>query len=848
MRTETMILPALQVAAILLAALAAAAAADDDGNEHGVLLPSVALPQEALVLDQSHQMEVADGNSNVDDDDDSEHDHIMHFQRRSFSSSASTSPRQQHQQQQRQSLLRRRRQESLGSTTAAGGGRGEDGKPGRSEQRDRTTLPPSPEIYHSEDELDCAWFYMHGHFDVVGCESGEEFPHSNETEGVVDPGDDTNSTEDGGSDDDVGDTITIDNDNNAKRPPPLVYVIHSIALDESPQEFEDYMKRRLVALSTDVVTDLIDQRTPFQSQQRRTSPTDPGGRRRRLIHRHHHRRRRLSDDQFNAATKQDPMAFLLHSITVLNPMDGDGPEDDAVERPPTFLNPDFLIPTDPPTVFNPEFTVEVELPPPPRETPSMSPTEEPRFTIGIPPPQYNTDDAPSQSPTKEPMFTIGIPPPPPNDDAAESKIASPQLGTAHTPAGDSEAAGTSNNDDNWDVHWYHIEIAYEAYWPDGPRIMHPYVLGNISHVCQHVLNDAIRQEYYFEKMRQGYILKDYETSTSDDNEFSFPILAASVYGKEDEFDWSLIQKPKTSSTTTTSSSSDVASNDDDNDTNENNNPTFPNHLNRHKWKLREWFGVLLLLFTMMTTLGLSYIAHQMKQQKQKEEWKVYLTENGIEDILEYGWDYRRQQGNDSQDQQQNTLQRGNTQQMVLNIYNKSNIGYNDENSLLQGPTTRNAGAAMEELYAMENEIILSKKKQSKGTAIQDVHNNDENDDKMKTNKDDDKMKLIEKLEDDDDKELQCAIEQSLDANGPQQMIDPDDDDDDDMNDDNDDNVTMKNDDNGDNDEESPIETMATAVPLSIENESPPPLMATVLLDDDNGNDNDNGNRNEETQD
>mmetsp|Transcript_34479 Transcript_34479/g.83182 ORF Transcript_34479/g.83182 Transcript_34479/m.83182 type:complete len:932 (+) Transcript_34479:346-3141(+) len=106
-----------------------------------------------------------------------------------------------------------------------------------------------------------------------------------------------------------------------------------------------------------------------------------------------------------------------------------------------------------------------------------------------------------------------------------------------------------------------------------------------------------------------------------------------------------------------------------------------------KWGIREWVGLTILSSTIFTAFTLSLVASYLQRQRQREEaWGAVLTEEGVGEILQVGWKY--QEGMIPPTEKDDNLQVENDtdqqRQLYLQIYDKAKLGYNDENSMLQG--------------------------------------------------------------------------------------------------------------------------------------------------------------------
>lgn len=107
-----------------------------------------------------------------------------------------------------------------------------------------------------------------------------------------------------------------------------------------------------------------------------------------------------------------------------------------------------------------------------------------------------------------------------------------------------------------------------------------------------------------------------------------------------------------------------------------------------EWEFREWFGLALLAATLfMASLLTAISAHVQRHhphhhlaKKPLGPWDAAgLTEQGVGELLNIGWAYHQQDGEDGQGGQ-----------LFLQVYNKGKLGYSDENSVLQGDVLQHA--------------------------------------------------------------------------------------------------------------------------------------------------------------
>jgi hypothetical protein len=87
-----------------------------------------------------------------------------------------------------------------------------------------------------------------------------------------------------------------------------------------------------------------------------------------------------------------------------------------------------------------------------------------------------------------------------------------------------------------------------------------------------------------------------------------------------------------------------------------------------EWEGREWVGLGIGLVTIVATTILTLLSSHFRRRRQINQhlWGG-LTEQGVGDLLEVRWRYHHH-----------------NQQLVLQVFENTQIGYNDDNSLLQG--------------------------------------------------------------------------------------------------------------------------------------------------------------------
>jgi hypothetical protein len=204
--------------------------------------------------------------------------------------------------------------------------------------------------------------------------------------------------------------------------------------------------------------------------------------------------------------------------------------------------------------------------------------------------------------------------------------------------------------------WYTAQVDYGAFLKTendkAPKpIRSQDTVGNITKFCQYVVNRAIASgdllEHLLQAVEKAKDEQDPEDSTFDitgeaDNEI---IMVGVAIAGLDEEDSASVKSDETS----------------------NRMYTEPLEL---EWGPREWSGLVLFWITLIFATTLTYCATVLqRKQSTKQRWGAVLTEHGVSSILQVGYRYHTQEGDN---------------QLFLQVYDKGKAGYNDDNSVLQG--------------------------------------------------------------------------------------------------------------------------------------------------------------------
>ena len=86
-----------------------------------------------------------------------------------------------------------------------------------------------------------------------------------------------------------------------------------------------------------------------------------------------------------------------------------------------------------------------------------------------------------------------------------------------------------------------------------------------------------------------------------------------------------------------------------------------------EWSAREWFGLGLCVSTITIAALLTLVSSRI-QRRESTKCLWGLTEQGVGELLNLGWTYQQERNG----------------QLFLKIFDKGQIGYTDDNSVLRG--------------------------------------------------------------------------------------------------------------------------------------------------------------------
>jgi hypothetical protein len=224
--------------------------------------------------------------------------------------------------------------------------------------------------------------------------------------------------------------------------------------------------------------------------------------------------------------------------------------------------------------------------------------------------------------------------------------------------------------------WWQAQVDYVAFWTEQMNpVENDKILVNVTEFCSLVINHTIENGEFLKQLQLVAAASAEEEAGGSDNDNTatfdeqqgeaapqagtaadgIAFYAVSPVGDESNWD------ATTGASTITVTSSKA--------------PTHPDPLSL-SWGAREWGGLSLCLSTLLLATILSCCAVVLGRRRSKEQtWGAVFTEKGIDDLLQVGWKYKYHQD-------------GNDPQLFLQVYDKGKMGYNDDNSILQGGIER----------------------------------------------------------------------------------------------------------------------------------------------------------------
>ncbi|KAG7351680.1 hypothetical protein IV203_007728 [Nitzschia inconspicua] len=250
--------------------------------------------------------------------------------------------------------------------------------------------------------------------------------------------------------------------------------------------------------------------------------------------------------------------------------------------------------------------------------------------------------------------------------------------------------------------WYVIYADYAVYWMDSGRpILQSQVLWEINKGCDDVLDISLHRDDYWDLLTSLHFGQDLVLRRPDIEQpyGSYEKGLADCQDLGDEYDLDPFLPGNVGSGGGPPS---MEIQDEEPSTN-GTAATYPYVIataaSEIVWGTREWMGLALFLSTMVFAVSLLLIATVLHERQRKQElWGVNLTEAGVNDFLGVGWRYTQEEAraaaamasleNDNDNNNEEEDDDNDTPQLFLQVYDKGRLGYNDDNSMLQGGIER----------------------------------------------------------------------------------------------------------------------------------------------------------------
>eukprot|EP00980_Cylindrotheca_fusiformis_P023124 scaffold10164_cov97-Cylindrotheca_fusiformis.AAC.2 len=217
--------------------------------------------------------------------------------------------------------------------------------------------------------------------------------------------------------------------------------------------------------------------------------------------------------------------------------------------------------------------------------------------------------------------------------------------------------GVSSKQNVW---FYPFEVEYMAFWKDDKDVVRDTnLMKNVTRICWQVGNyttetGQLRDEILIEMEKQ--LLLDKEDSDADDS------------GSSDsgDYEWTVSEKDiffdPDFANGPVKGYDDVVF------------PTYPMPL-EDDWDKRSHVGALLFGATTFMALLMRYCSTRSPRSPPQDTMMTggthFLTEEGVNEILQVGWNFQKPKDGSAAD-------------LFMQVYDKSKVGYNDDNSMLMG--------------------------------------------------------------------------------------------------------------------------------------------------------------------
>eukprot|EP00934_Nitzschia_sp_Nitz4_P009392 Nitzschia sp. Nitz4//scaffold5_size260463//81557//83321//NITZ4_000966-RA/size260463-processed-gene-0.374-mRNA-1//-1//CDS//3329555292//9382//frame0 len=205
--------------------------------------------------------------------------------------------------------------------------------------------------------------------------------------------------------------------------------------------------------------------------------------------------------------------------------------------------------------------------------------------------------------------------------------------------------------------WLQFRPEFSVYWPNGNPILSSSYIQQIENVCVGYINGTVEDGHYWLDLLEAdpeAMLVASPTRYEGQDEAAI----AAIERFQGEYALSFDDYGATVDQPTSSPEAPDSSIEYE----------FADPLTL-MWGVREWSGLGLGVVTLCFAFLLSALSSQVyKRQETQHIWG--LTEQGVGELLAVGWTYHKQEGTGGQ--------------LYLKVFDKGRLGYNDDNSVLDG--------------------------------------------------------------------------------------------------------------------------------------------------------------------
>lgn len=235
-----------------------------------------------------------------------------------------------------------------------------------------------------------------------------------------------------------------------------------------------------------------------------------------------------------------------------------------------------------------------------------------------------------------------------NDDQASNATRKSDIWLHHWHTGLLENIGTAAAEETW---YYPVQIEYLSWWKDTEQlVIDQDLMKNVTRICWQVGNHTIQNGQLRAEIKDE-IEKKAAMEDATENIWELKYLL----DEDDGFELNAQAQ--------SSADGDIIY------------PTYPIPLYRD-WEKREYVGSLIFATTTFVAMLLALCSIRSKmsatlQQRNQDRGTHFLTEEGVNDILQVGWKLQKPKD-------------GPASQLFLQVYDKSKVGYHDDSSMLMG--------------------------------------------------------------------------------------------------------------------------------------------------------------------